>query len=282
MWLVKFGLTNRARSPVSGCTRTTGCTERMSFDWNIFCSSFDISPRDEVQHVLVDGVQPVEQVADRLRQPLVGDDQVDPLGVAAVRRDDHAPQDRAHGRVGDEGDVGVPAALDLGPVDAGVLLVVEQQDLGMIGKGGGQGRVGRSHLAEAAAEGDVLGLGDVLVPEEDHLPLQQGRPDLGDDVGVERGRTDRPRRSRHRCIRTSDGCRAVRPPAVIGVARWSGSCAASWILGGDWSWVAAQVDVDLGPGGVRHRCRRPAPRRCRRDRPGRWPGPRAGRPGRAG
>ena len=35
--------------------------------------------------------------------------------------------------------------------------------------------MGRRHLAEVAAEGHVLGLGDVLVPEEDDLPLEQRR-----------------------------------------------------------------------------------------------------------
>ena len=46
MWLVKFGLTNSAFSPVSGWTRTTGCTERRSCDWNCFFSAPDSSPRE--------------------------------------------------------------------------------------------------------------------------------------------------------------------------------------------------------------------------------------------
>ena len=42
-------------------------------------------------------------------------------------------------------------------------------------------------LAEVPGEGDVLGAGDVLVAEEQHLVLEQQGADLGHEVGVARG-----------------------------------------------------------------------------------------------
>jgi len=42
-------------------------------------------------------------------------------------------------------------------------------------------------LAEMAGEGDMLGAGDVLVAEKQHLVLQQQRPDLGHQFGIARG-----------------------------------------------------------------------------------------------
>ena len=49
--------------------------------------------------VVVHGVQLVAQSLERFGQPLVGDDEVRPLRVTAVRRDDDAAQDRSHRRV---------------------------------------------------------------------------------------------------------------------------------------------------------------------------------------
>ena len=43
-------------------------------------------------------------------------------------------------------------------------------------------------LAEAARERDVLGARDVLVAQEQHLVLEQQRPDLGEQVVVARRR----------------------------------------------------------------------------------------------
>jgi len=42
-------------------------------------------------------------------------------------------------------------------------------------------------FAKVAGEGDVLGAGDVLVAEKQHLVLQQQRADLGHQPGIARG-----------------------------------------------------------------------------------------------
>jgi len=42
-------------------------------------------------------------------------------------------------------------------------------------------------LAKMAGEGDMLAAGDVLVAKEEHLVLQQQRPDLGHQPGISCG-----------------------------------------------------------------------------------------------
>ena len=69
--------------------------------------------------------EPLEQVADRIGERLVGEVLVGEERVAATGRVHDHLQDRRHGRRGAEGDVGVP---ELGPAADGV----EHDDLGMV------------------------------------------------------------------------------------------------------------------------------------------------------
>ena len=195
MWLVKLGETNSAFSPVSGCTRTTGWTDRMAPSRELLGQlAGHLAPQDR-QVVVVHGVEAVDEVLHLRRQLLVGGGEVGPLRVAAVRRHDEAPQDRRHRRLGHERDVGVPAALDrraagLVAAPGTARLVVEQQDLGVVGERRQQRRVAGDELAERPAEREVLLLGEGLVAEEHDLPLEQRGADGGDRLGRELAEVD--------------------------------------------------------------------------------------------
>ena len=102
------GLTNSARSPVSGCTRTMGCSLtsvrlRIS-SWYSGVSSTPAGGR-EAMHA----AQAIDECPHDRRQRVIGRDQVGELGVAAVGRHDLAAQDRRSRRIDRRGDVGVPA-----------------------------------------------------------------------------------------------------------------------------------------------------------------------------
>jgi len=62
---------------------------------------------------------------------------------------------------------------------------VDAHKAGMLGVAAGDRMI--LDLAKMAGEGDMLGPGDALVSEEEHLVLQQQRPDLGHQPGIPHG-----------------------------------------------------------------------------------------------
>jgi len=136
---------------------------------------------------VVDCGQPVDEIFDRLRQAFVGRIGVRPQGVAAGLGDHDGVENGAErGRL-DEGHVGVPlvrgfalAAVDLGPlvhpVQIAGLGVVDLEDLAVFADARDH-RVGVGDLAEVERELLVLGGGEVLAGQEDHLVVQKGLPD---------------------------------------------------------------------------------------------------------
>lgn len=119
---------------------------------------------------VVHGGQPVGLVAHRCGERLVGQLAVHPARVTAVRRELYRAQDRAQRRLLHEGDVGVP---DVGEGELRVVAVdvVDLRERGRLVARGD--RVTSSDLAEAAAELDLVGVGEVLAPEEEHLEVDQ-------------------------------------------------------------------------------------------------------------
>jgi hypothetical protein len=113
--------------------------------------------------------QPGDHRLESVAQARIGRLHVGPERVAADLRDDLAAQDRVFGRVLPESRIAVP---DIGGEDRIVLVVVEHQNLRKLAL--------RAHgmdleLAEQPADGDVLRGGQVLVAQDQHLVLDQGR-----------------------------------------------------------------------------------------------------------
>ena len=119
----------------------------------------------------MDGDQRVAHGPDRVGQPVVGVLQAGPRGVAAVVGALEHVEDRPEGRLLEEGDVGVPPA---GPVDA----PVDGQHVRVLGEGRDD-RMAFGHRPELRGELGLLGGGEVLVAEEDHVMGVEGLPDLG-------------------------------------------------------------------------------------------------------
>ena len=109
MWSVKPGVTNSARSPVSGCTRTTGWMDTSGTSPEAIGVAVVAAGGLVADAVAVLGPQRVDERLHRLGQALVGGHEVGPRRVAAVGREDVGAQDRARRRVHRRGDVGVPA-----------------------------------------------------------------------------------------------------------------------------------------------------------------------------
>ena len=128
----------------------------------------------------MDGDQRVAHGPDRIGQPVVGVLQAGPRGVAAVVGAVEHVEDRPEGRLLEEGDVGMPPA---GPVDA----PVDGQHVRMLGQGRDD-RMALGHRPELRGELGLLGGGEVLVAEEDHVMGVQGLPDLGHHRLAERFR----------------------------------------------------------------------------------------------
>jgi len=139
----------------------------------------------------VDRLQGVEIAAQRRRQALIERFQVGEHGVAADRGHLHRAQEGERVRVGDEGDVDVPAdrraGLQIGAqrvvdieIERGVLVPVASQDvfldLWRLDQAVGD-RVSRGDAAEVAREPDLLGVREVLIVEHQHLVFEQGLSD---------------------------------------------------------------------------------------------------------
>ncbi|MNN35045.1 hypothetical protein D3C81_1488820 [compost metagenome] len=122
--------------------------------------------------------QAVGQLLERLGQMLVGADGVGEHGVATELGDHLAAQEGDLRVVDHEADVGVPG---VGARALGVHL----EDAG----GVGLRRRGRVHhqVAEAAGEGFLLGVGEVLFREEQRLVLEQRLIQLGELLIAEVG-----------------------------------------------------------------------------------------------
>jgi hypothetical protein len=134
--------------------------------------------RDEVVH----GPGAVDDVLHLLGEVVVGGRHVGPHGVASERRHLAQLENGSERRPFAEGDVGVPDVLERRD---GPARLVEADDV-LAGAGGEQG-VGLQ-LAPVAREGTLLVGGEVLRPEEQHLPLQQGPVELVAQRGTERPR----------------------------------------------------------------------------------------------
>ena len=118
MCWVKKTLTNRVRRPVSGWTRTTGCSTGGKRGESSSTASGGI-PSPKRRPPVVDGDEPVDLLLDPLGQAVVGGTGIGPQGVAAEGRHLHRPQHRAERRLGVPGEVGMPVVLD--PAVDGVL-----------------------------------------------------------------------------------------------------------------------------------------------------------------
>ena len=128
--------------------------------------------------VEVDGDQLVAHGPHRGGEPVVGVLEARPRGVAAHLGAGEHGEDRAERRGLEEGDVGVPPA---GPV----LAAVDGQDLG-VALDRRAARVPLGELAELAAEGGLLVVGEFLVAEEHDVVGVEGVPDGGHGGVVER------------------------------------------------------------------------------------------------
>src|SRR5579875_41813 len=151
---------------------------------------------------LVHGVEPVDGGLYGRGEALVGGHQIGPLRVAGVVGDDLGPEDRPPGRVGDEGEVGVPPVGGVVVFSSGVGRVaridtpqlggpppapagVEGQELRVFFAFTAD-RVPGVELADRPPEGDLLLAGDGLVAEEHDSPAQQRLTDLGHRLRLER------------------------------------------------------------------------------------------------
>ncbi len=122
--------------------------------------------------VEVDGDQGVAHGPHRLGQPIVGVLQAGPLGIAADFRSGEHVEDRPERRGLEKGHIGVPPA---GPV----LSAVDGQHLGAP-LDGWDHRVAFGDLAELSGEVGLLGGGELLVAEEDHVVGVERPADIGD------------------------------------------------------------------------------------------------------
>lgn len=124
---------------------------------------------------IVDGGQPVQHLAQRLRQGLVGQVHVGKHGVAtAIRRNLVDIEDRAHRRLLVAGDVGMPGFAG----DAlAVLVGLDYENFRMFRQTLRRVRMDMK-LAETGAERLVLLDGQLLVAEEDDKVLHQRPMDL--------------------------------------------------------------------------------------------------------
>ena len=187
MWLTKPGLTNSDLRPVSGCTRTTGCSTGSS-RVNRSPSHSEPSPLAALGEVVAELAGAVVHGGELLGQPLhrLGQRrerqlEVRPVGVAAVRGQRHRAQDRAQRRAPHERDVGVP---DVGEP---VVRAVEGVDLlvGLVDAGDHGVRHGQP--AHPVAQGHLAVGVEALAGEEQHLVVGQRLPDRGDRLVVGRG-----------------------------------------------------------------------------------------------
>ena len=129
----------------------------------------------------MDRGQALEIALHAVRQRLVGGVHRGEQRVAAARRAVADIQDAAHRRLLVAGDVAVPAFA----VGARRILVgMDDHQLGMARRVRRRGM--DVQLAEAAAEVEVLVLGDMLVAEEDHQVLRQRAVDLLEGLVAER------------------------------------------------------------------------------------------------
>ena len=202
---VNTGFTNRPRSPVSGCTRTTGWRTGASAATRSRPSSWK---RSNVRARVVDGDERVDEAADARRQRAVGGDEVGPQRVTAALGDLLGGEDRGQRRALGERDVGVPAVVvaraGAAVADAeAVVAAVQHEDLRMVVVEPALQRMGRRQRSEAPTEGDELARRDVLVAEEHDPPAQQGAAHRGDRGVVERRREIERRAARRRSSRSA-------------------------------------------------------------------------------
>ena len=127
----------------------------------------------EGEHEVVHREQAVDALLDVVVEAVVGRAHVAEQGVAAGGRNLDGVQDGPHRGHLPPGDVMVPAVLEA----AGVAPLLEAHQLGMLGVPGDE-RVDLQ-LAEAAGERHVLGRGDRLAAEHQHLVVEQRLADLG-------------------------------------------------------------------------------------------------------
>ncbi|CAB4807194.1 unannotated protein [freshwater metagenome] len=130
---------------------------------------------------MVHCVEAVDEGLDLGREIVIRHRKVRPLRIATIRRNDNCSKNRSHWRRFNKFHIGVPAAFNPWTAGAlllfhicGALLIVEQQDLGVIRKRRRECRVARKRFTKSACEREVLISIDELITEEDHLPLQQG------------------------------------------------------------------------------------------------------------
>ena len=181
MKCVVKAFTNRTFSPVSGWVRTTGCSAsgilRLQRE-----ALLDRHGGPEGSLDAVPGAQAGDLRLDALGQALVGQRHVDPDHVAAhlgrLGTPKHGPELRALA----PRRVAVIGVLVL--LRARVRTLVDQDQAGIF-------RIAAHHRvvlerAEAPREGDVLGPGEVLVAQEQHLVLEQERFDLREQGVVAR------------------------------------------------------------------------------------------------
>ena len=196
---VNAALTYIVLRPVSGCVRTTGCSEVGYLRAHLLLHLGRLAvPEGAGEIVQCD--QTVDLGLGRLVEQVVGRGHVGPQRVAADRRKLDRPQDRAHRRLGTPRHVAVPhlRGLVLAPgrkdEDLGLLLVLGSQRMDL-------------EIPERATEGDVtLPVEAPLVSEEHDLPLEERGADRGNRVGGQvLGEVDPadlgPDRRRHRCDR---------------------------------------------------------------------------------
>ena len=189
-------LTKRTFSPVSGCVRTTGCSASGNCAFSARRFSIGIAA-PKVASMLWRARRPAICVLDVLGQAVVGQGHVGPDRVAADRRALDAAQHAPNGGALAPGGVAVP----------GVLVVLRRARRGPCRCAPGPGWSGSlpatgwsSSSPKPLGEGDVLGAGDVLVAEEQHLVLQQQRLDLGEQLVVARRASAEVASSRRRAV----------------------------------------------------------------------------------
>ena len=162
--------------------RTTGCSA--SGNWALQRQALlDRHGRAEGGFDAVARAQPGDPGLDVLRQVLIGEDHIGPHRVAADRGAFDAAQHAAHRRLLAPGRVGVPGVLIT--VVGRIRILVDAHQPRMIRVAACDRMV--FEFAEMPGESDMLGAGDVLVAEEQHLVLQEQGPDLGDQGRVAAG-----------------------------------------------------------------------------------------------
>src|SRR4051795_2663969 len=131
----------------------------------------------------VPGLQALDLLLDVLGQPPVRLGHVHPDRVAADRRTLHATQHRPEGRGHAPRGVAVERVLVV--LGLAVQVLVDACKAGVV-RIAADDRVVLEGT-EPLGEGNVLATGDVLVADEEHLVLQQQRPELGEERVVPRG-----------------------------------------------------------------------------------------------